>query len=100
VGFLFWQLDSSPRWRVQQWHVYEHPGPGRFLHLHFHRYANRWLLAVLCGTDSTAGAGTQAWLLSGRGAAVNLSLPYPTAEYKVDGVHGESLNGNAAQSVA
>jgi hypothetical protein len=52
---------------------------------------------MLCGADATARQGSQAWLLSPEYAANH--FPYPTAEYKVDGVRGESLNRNAAQSV-
>jgi hypothetical protein len=52
--------------------------------------------ARLCGTDVTMGAGSQAWLYGGLLDITTVDgniLSCPTADYRVDGVSGKSLNG-------
>jgi len=44
-----------------------------------------------------AETGSQAWLYGGllNDTGVNGQISYPTAEYHIDGISGESLNRNA-----
>jgi hypothetical protein len=95
VEFLCGQLDLCfGHSRVQQPDPHDYCKPwGKHL-LHFFRYPDRLRLAVLRGTDVMAEIGSRAWLF---GALVSTltdangqAVTYPTADYKIDGVLGES----------
>jgi hypothetical protein len=99
VEFVCGQLDSLYRWELQQWDHHGHPNHRGFPLLHFLRYASRRCLIVLPGTDVAVVSGSQAWLYGGLLNVTNDNgtfLSYPTADYKVDGVSGELLDGDVA----
>ena len=53
---------------------------------------------MLCGTDFMVEIGSQAWLFGGlvNGSDANGQIiTYPIADYKVDGVSGESPTSGA-----
>jgi hypothetical protein len=96
VEFVCGQLDPRSLPPGQKWDTYSHLNPRSFPHLRFLRYANSWLLVVLYGADTMVGIGSQAVLYgAARLAPDGSNVSYPTADYKVDGISGEWLAGNA-----